>query len=286
MRAARRLSQGFMRTHPADAALVLEQLPTEVVVALIENLPPSTAATGLQGMSSMAGATCLERISARQAGAILGELPPDFAAVLLLRLGGEELERLLVETPPEAAELLRGRLRYRPSTAGALMDSRVLSFRDRLTAGEALSRLRRSSRSSHGHAYVVDSEERLVGVLTLRELLLAPPKSQLAAVMNTRVARLSAENDRSTILAHSGWHQFHALPVVDDAGHFLGVLGHRAADQLRLEEPPPRNAGASASISLALLDLCWIGMTKILSGVATAVFPAPADPESRGRSGC
>jgi magnesium transporter len=287
MRSARLLSREFVRAHPADAAATLERFSVEEASALLAELPPATAAAGLRRMASMAGADCLAGIADRRAAKILGELPPDVATRLLLRLSPRKREDLLAETPAKIAAALRRGLRFRSATAAALVDPEVLSFPDQITAGQALSRLRHSSRHGHCYVYVVDRDERLLGVLTLHELLLAPPKSSLASVMNPQVMRLSATAGRATILAHEGWRQVHALPVVDEAGRFMGVVDHQTARRLQQEDAPVRGPDEAASIGLALADLCWIGMTKILGGLAMAVFrePATRDTAKGGRHG-
>ena len=162
------------------------------------------------------------------------------------------------------------------------MDARVLTLPDDITAGQALARLRRSSRHAHHYLYVVDREERLVGVLNLRELMVTPPRQSLAGLMSRQVAQLPASADRAAILAHPGWREVHALPVVDGAGRFLGVVRHETVRLLEQESVSPRGSRQVGTVGLALADLCWVGMAKILVGLATATFHGPATHRSAG----
>lgn len=275
MRAARHLSREFVRTHPADAAAVLGRLPAREAGGLLEGLPSPIAALGLQGMGSLIGAECLTTMSDQAAAAILGELRPAGAAGMLLRLATPERQRLLSLMPPETAESLRRRLRYPEGTAGALAEPRVLSFPEQITAGEALSRLQRSSRYARYYVYVVDREEQLLGVLSLRQLMLAPPEKLLGAVMEPQVARLSASAKRAAILAHPAWRRVNALPVVDSAGRIVGVLEHETLRRLEREESGRQGPVQATSFGLAFCDLYWIGMTRVLGGLAGAVLRGP-----------
>ena len=283
MRAARRLSREFVRSHPADAAHVLERLSIGEIAGVLEDLPPSIAAPAMERLSYLTSAECLSRLPQRRAAQILEQLPVDEATGRLLRLAPSDRERLLSELSSEAAGSLRRRLGYPDGTAGALVNARVPSFPDAITVAEALSRLRRASRFAQFYVYIVDGREALVGVLSLRELMLAPPRRSLASVMHSPAERLSADADRITILGHPGWQRVHALPVVDSEGRFMGVLEYETLRRLEAESPDPSRESASQSFGLAFGDLCWIGMTKLLGGVAEAVARPPAVERKLGR---
>jgi len=283
MRAADQLSRSFVEAHPSEAASILEHLQTEEASALLDQLPPSTAALGLQGMTAAIAAECLAAMSDAGAGTTLGALRPEVAGGLLRLAGDAERERLLSGLSPGAAEVLRRGLRHRQGTAGALVDHRVRSLPEGIRAGDAVARLRGSTSQAHYYVYVVDREERLVGVLTMRQLMQAPPEVPLSAVMNPQVAALSATADRGAILAHPGWSRVHALPVVDTAGLYMGVLPHESLR--RLEEGQPRLSMPSPTTSagLAFADLCWTGMARLLGGVAGAVLGgSPRRPAATG----
>jgi magnesium transporter len=176
---------------------------------------------------------------------------------------------------PERAEPLRKRLLYREGTAGALADPLVLALPDGITAGAALTRLKRLSRHVRYYLYVIDQEGRLLGVASLRELMLAQPSRLLSSVMNPQVERLVASDGPGDVLAHPAWRRVHALPVVDDQGVLLGIVGHETLRRLE-QEASELGSSQATSFGLEFGDLCWIGMTKVLGSVATAVFRPPA----------
>ena len=102
------------------------------------------------------------------------------------------------------------------------MDPKVLSVPETLTAAEALDHVRAAPHLAIYYLYIYDEGSRLSGVVNLRELMLADPRTPLTEMMATGVDRLAATADRKAILVHPGWTEYHALPVVDEGGRFVG----------------------------------------------------------------
>lgn len=275
MQAARQLSRQFIRDFPADAGRVLEALSPSEAEALVAKLPPRLAASGLRSMTSSSAARVLSRLPDPVAGEIVAAMTPEAAAALLGHLGLDDRERILALAPSKTAATLRRRLRFPEDSAGHLADSRILTFPDQMSVSQALAQIRRSPPEVHYYLYVVDSEGRLVGVLNLRELMMAQPAQSLVSIMNSKVDRLPATARREGILVHPGWRRVHALPVVDGSDRLIGVLSHETRERLAEESGASRSTADSASFGLALADLCWIGMTRILGGVATTILPEP-----------
>jgi magnesium transporter len=119
-------------------------------------------------------------------------------------------------------------LRYAEGTAGALMDPSVLSVSENVTAEEALERLRRSPQHALYYVYVVSGDQRLVGVMNIRELMAARPDQRLGMVAILTVESLPARSSWQSIVAHPAWKRFHALPVVEADGRLLGALRYEA----------------------------------------------------------
>jgi len=268
------LSQAFLESHPRDAALILERLPGEEAAAFLEKTPPQLVARVFQQMAQLVAAGCLERLAPARAAAVLTALPLNAAAGLLRRLEAEVRDQTLVHAPAEFSISLRHLLQYPEGTAGALMESRVLALPGDLRVSEARVRVRRALHSLLYYVYVVDRDQRLIGVLNLRELMLASPKAMLSSAMRPHVVRLSVRADLTSILTHPGWREFHILPVVDDSGSFVGVIRHETLR--RLEDTAGTPASQAISTMLSLGELCWIGLTGMLAGVAATILPRVA----------
>jgi magnesium transporter len=280
---ARRLAKNFAQEHPSDAALVLEQLSPEAATAYIEELPPRLGAAVVQRMDSSTGAECIHRLSPERFGQLMTALPLDSAAALLRRVDPERRDLLLPHASADVAALLARLLRYPENCAGALMDPRVLALPEDISVSEALARVRRVPRHALYYLYVIDREQKLVGVLNLRELMLALPRDQLSAIMQREISSLTALSDRAAIIDHPGWRKVHALPVTDDQGKFLGVLRYETLRQLEGESKAPTPAGDALSAVLTLGELCWVGLagllTDLTNSVGTLTKTTPKDRE-------
>jgi magnesium transporter len=272
MRADLGLAARFAADHPEDAAAALEQLSFPDAAALLVELDAGDAAQLIAHLSAALAVDCLKTMPDGMVASLLGELPIDLAARILMRADDETRQRWLAVLPAERAEFLRRKLRYPPGTAGALVDPLVLALPEDLSVAEAQKQLRRSPERAYYYVYVVDRDQRLVGALDIRELLLANTKDTLGAVMHRDVARISAHADVAAVAAHAGWRDLDALPVVDAAGLFFGIIRHRTMRQL---SAPGAGRQPVMQTLVSLGELYWTGLSAFLTGVS-AVGPGAA----------
>jgi magnesium transporter len=266
------LCQDFIQAHGDDAARVIERLHASDAAALLAALPAATAARALDVMMPALGATCLALLAAQPAVAIVIELRPGRAAVLLRHLDDTARNAILGQMPPDQATTLRTVLAHPPDSAGAVMDSRVVTAREQDCAGDVRAAWRRSPRRAHDYVFVVDEEHRLTGIVALRDLVAARPGEALAAVMSRSVGRVHASANRAAILNHSGWRRCHVLPVVDGRAVLVGAITHETARALSDEDALAGTRGLDAvSTVFALGELYWLGLSGVLDGVAAAV---------------
>ncbi len=256
MKADWRLAGAFLATYPRDAARVLEQANPATSATVLSRCSPRVIAETLRQMDPAEAAAALARLPDELTGGVLSELSPGAAALILRPLDPPERERLLAAAPEETAKSLRAALFYPQGTAGSLMDSNVLALSSQITAGEARQRVRRRLRRIGNYLYLVDGERKPVGVVSLGDLMLASPKASLASLMRSSVRRISAQAGMDVVLAHPGWRELHALPVVDSKGALVGILRRETYEQLR-EEVTGQVAGGRSGFGLALAELFW-----------------------------
>jgi magnesium transporter len=266
------LCQEFLNSHPREGAMLVERLAPQEAAALLEKAPAATTATVLQSMAPLSASECLAHLGAEKLTPVLSALPLEITIALLRRLSADVQGRLLAAAPAALAAPVGRLLLYPDGTAGALMDPQALALPEDLSMSEALARIRRSPQNVLYYLYVVNREGRLVGVLNLRELMLGAPKTPLAAAMRRNVAGLAALDDSASIVAHPGWRDFHALPVVDANQVFVGVIRYETLRRLETAAgQPPANQAVSTVLNLG--ELCWIGFAGMLTGLATSVSP-------------
>lgn len=215
--------------HPEDIADVVNELPDDQAVELITQLPTEYAArvftrldNDRQGLlASMMGANSTALIAtemnADERADFFSMLPPDVGAPLL-----EELEKV----DPEAAEDVEELTRWPETSAGGLMTTDYIFVGPSIRMAEATEEVRRSAREAETleTVWVVDESHRLLGYLTLRNLLLASPSEQVSDAMHTNVISVTPELDQEEVARILAKYDLHSLPVVDQNGEMLGLI--------------------------------------------------------------
>ena len=281
METAPDLVHSFIRDHAAEAARVLESHPLHELVDLFSGMPPDLSAALYETMEASTAAACLERAEASRAGKALELLALERAAPLLRRVRPEAREAILELLPPGPRQHLELLLSSREDTAGALMDPRMLTLPAEVTAGEALDRVRASPEQATSYSFVVERDETLAGVLSLRELLAADSETPVSTLMRRDVVCLRMGDSLASVRVHPGWLEYHILPVLDGQGRFAGALRHRTLRRQTggQDQGRPDRAGA------ALGELYRIGLSALVKGALEMERPAPAAGERRPETG-
>lgn len=216
------------RLHPVEIAQLAETLSPIHRTEVVESLDNEFAADTLEEMSTEAQARILEDMDGERAADILEEMSPDDAVDVLGELSDEKAEELfnLMEDEEKAdvAELMH----FEHDTAGGLMTTEFIVFPKSLTVGQTIARLREMAETPNMiyYLYVVEKEDswKLVGLISLRSLILADPALTLADVMRDKFQFAhpsdSAENVAQTISEYN----LLALPVIDDEGDIAGIV--------------------------------------------------------------
>lgn len=211
---------------PADIADILEQLDAEEAGEMLDRLDTETAADALNELEGSFQYELLSELDPERASDLLEILPPDDAADILADLPREEAERLLSLMPANESQPIRELLRYGAETAGGIMTTEVVSLAQDLTVEEALAYLRQHSNHLEMiyYLYIVDDERHLVGVISLRELVVAGPGTHLRDLMDRDLIKVTTDTDQeeaARVIAH---YDLLGVPVVDDEDHLVGLI--------------------------------------------------------------
>lgn len=163
----------------------------------------------------------------RQAMArMLEELPHDDRADLVNRLDAQVAEQILPLVARAEREDIRKLTSYAEGTAGAIMSSDYASLRPEMTVAQSLDqvRLQAPTRETVYYIYVVDADHRLVGFVSLKDLILAKPTQQVREVMHTEVIHATADDDQETVAHQIEKLDLLALPVIDNDRRLVGIV--------------------------------------------------------------
>ncbi|HET7632877.1 MAG TPA: magnesium transporter [Gemmatimonadaceae bacterium] len=214
--------------HAADLADVAELLPRDKVPALLAALPPGRAADVLEYLDEELRVELLEAMSARQAAALVSEMTPDDRADTLEDIEEEHAEEILAAIPAAARRETEKLLAYDPDSAGGLMTTEFVSVPATMGVEAALAGVRNIARSGRREAmyqiYVTDESGRLVGVLSLRELLAAPDGAKVGDMAWSEVMSVKPQADREEVARVTSNYDLVAVPVIDDTSRVLGVV--------------------------------------------------------------
>lgn len=269
----------FALAHPTEAARLLESKPFSDVASVLDDLPPDASVELLACLNPLSAAGALELIDVQRAASDLSRTRRDAAAAILRAMRLAPRSAVLDALPPGDRSALQRLLRYSEGTAGALMDPEVLSVDESASVGEALERLRRRPQHALYYVYVVDDAQKLVGVVNLRELMEARPDQPVGLRAVRPVESLPARASSASILAHPAWERFHALPVVEPDGRFLGVIRYEAVRQLERRSLETGFEDHAAETAGALGELYALGLRGLFEWGAAAVL---GSDESRG----
>ena len=218
--------QGLAELHPADLATIIDQLAPRDRAGVLASLDDEAAADAIEEMEPGTQVEVLEDLEPARAADILEEMSPDDAADLVADLSESARDEILALMEREEAAEVRELLGYPEDTAGGIMTTEFVAVPATLTAAETIDRLRELEPDAETiyYVYVTDDEGRLVGVLSLRDLIVAPPDTAISEVMirePVAVGALADQDEVAEVVAH---YNLLAVPVVDDDGRLAGIV--------------------------------------------------------------
>jgi Mg/Co/Ni transporter MgtE len=161
-----------------------------------------------------------------RAGAVLEQIETDEAADIIAKLPDDLAQELLALLPEEREDDLRELVRHPEHTAGSLISTEFVTLPLVMTAGAALEWIRGERPAEHAmsYLYLLDESERLAGVASLRDLVLAQPEANLREIMEDQVAVVTADTDEEEVGRIMTKYDLLAIPVVDEAHHMIGIV--------------------------------------------------------------
>jgi magnesium transporter len=210
-------------THPADLADITEQLNEEERKNFFSILPAEIASQTLAETREEDQEELIKSMDDQTLHEVFEELPDDDATDIVQELSEEEAQRVMSVIDEEDREEIQSLMRYGEDTAGGVMTAELVSVDMRLTAREAIEEVRKQGQEIQFFAvHVVDRIRKLRGIISVRDLILADPKTQVSEIMNTEFVSVPPEMDQEEVARLLGRYNLVSIPVVDNTGKLLG----------------------------------------------------------------
>ncbi|GER93343.1 MgtE integral membrane protein [hot springs metagenome] len=212
--------------HPADIAEIISQVSREEGAHLFKDLDIETAAEALSELKPEMQADIINAMDAEEAADIIEEMPPDAAADVLSDLPAEKAKEILEHIEKEDAEDIQELLCHEEDTAGGLMTNEFIAYPPDMSIKDAIECFKKDAEDIETvyYIYIVDEKEKLIGVTSLRELLLAEPEARLSEIMETKLKTITPETDEMVVAEIISKYNLVALPVTDSEGTLLGIV--------------------------------------------------------------
>ncbi len=215
------------KTHPADMAWVFRHLNDEERTKVF-NLVARTESVGefLSELDSALVVDLVREMSGQAMADIISDMPADDAVDLLEILPEEVAEDIREHMGKKDREEVEELLQYHPETAGGLMSTDFMWLDEELSAGEAIASIQKRSEEKEMvfYLYITYGEEKLAGVVSLRELLMHPPHRQLKNIMNPNVISVTTDTDQGEVAHVVSQYNILAVPVVDSSYKLVGIV--------------------------------------------------------------
>jgi magnesium transporter len=219
-------TQQLQTLRPIDIADLLALIKPRLAWQLLEQLPNrSTIFSYLETHIQVALAEVFPRASLAK---IVGEMPSDERTDLYKHLDQEQRDALLPALAQAKREDIRRLAAYEEGTAGALMTSDYATLGIQMDVTEALANLRREAPDAETiyHAYVIDKQRQLLGVVSLRVLILAAPEQLISDIMVSSMVSCDVNDDQEDVAKAIARYDLIALPITDASGALVGIVTH------------------------------------------------------------
>jgi magnesium transporter len=275
----------LQKQHPADLAQIFSELQDrdrEAAFSLLAERNGRLAMESISELGPEAGAALLATRSAEEIAKLAQEIPSDDAAALIDYLPEELSAAVLDLMRPKESGVVENLLEYDEQTAGRIMNPNVFALNEDTTVGEAITELQANRDVEMVfYLYVVDERHHLVGVVSLRRLLLVSPETPLKRIMTADLISARVDMDQEDVARQVAAYNLLAIPVVDEENKLVGIITvDDVIDVIKDEatEDIYRLAGVAGdervftpAIESLRKRLPWLGVNLVTAFLAAAV---------------
>lgn len=212
--------------NPADIAYLFDEMPRNKIPLLFRLLPKELAAESFVEMDGDFQEQLISSFSDNELKEILDELYMDDTVDLVEEMPANVVKRILKQSDPETRRLINEMLKYPEDSAGSIMTTEFVELRPDLTVAESIKHIRRTGidKETINVCYVTDKSRRLIGAISIRDLILSDEDDTMESIMEPNVIFVSTTEDQETVADMFAKYDFTALPVVDKETRLVGIV--------------------------------------------------------------
>lgn len=216
----------LIEIEPADIASLFEDLNEEQVPILFRLIPKEPAAEVFVELEPESQEMLIRGFSNTELKEVLDELYLDDAVDIVEEMPANVVKRILKHADPETRKSINEILKYPEDSAGALMTTEFLDLKRTMTMEDAFKRIRRQGEDMEtiNVCYVCDEQRHLIGIVSIRTLLLADEDSTVEEVMDPNVVSVNTLDDKEDVAQLFSKYDFIAMPVVDKENRLVGII--------------------------------------------------------------
>jgi len=211
---------------PPQAVSVLLLLPESALAPLFRLLPKELAAETFVEMETEQQEKLIRSFSDTELRSVLDELYVDDAVDLVEEMPANVVKRILAQADPELRRSINELLQYPEDSAGSIMTTELVALRPNMTAADALLSIRRTGmdKETVNTCYVIDDRRHLIGVVTLRQIVMAHDEDTMESLMDRNVISVTTLEDQETVAHMFSLYDFYVIPVVDKENRLVGIV--------------------------------------------------------------
>ncbi len=223
---------------PQDVALVVEELEESERVRVFRLLPKETAAEVFVEMTPPNQEALIKTFTDNELHEVLEELYIDDTVDIIEEMPANVVKRILKNTDSESREAINQILRYPKDSAGSIMTTEYVRLNKDMTVADAFARIRRTGvdKETIYTCYVTERDRSLIGLVTVKDLLLADEDCEISAIMTTNVISVDTSEDKEAVAQIMSKYDFLAIPVTDKGSRLVGIITYDDAVDVIQEE--------------------------------------------------
>ncbi len=212
--------------NPVDIAIVFEDIQDEKTAILFRLLPKELAAEAFVEMDDDTQELLIHGFSDTELKEVIDELYVDDAVDIIEEMPANVVKRILRQTDPDVRKQINEILKYPEDSAGSIMTTEFVRLRPKMTVEEAIKRIRRTGidKETIYTCYVADDHSTLIGIVTIKSLLLAEEDVIIEDLMETNVIAVNTLDDQENVVQVFNKYNFLAVPVVDKENRLVGII--------------------------------------------------------------